>query len=172
MTRIIRVNHKFGVLAVNLNDLLNKAKIWRNFNAMNTLSYNTNTEDYLTFELLIDGKLLSEVIYSADTHIPYWIIEDNLPYFPPHSPEFRQNQNFIISACDGCGEYGCGNTHCKIVQEGDEVVFSDFSGDLPPESKEKEFRFSIENYNLVVSEIVEQAKKEQAKDEKRTNNVA
>ena len=50
---------------------------------MNALSFRTSTENGLSFELLVDGEPLGKLIGSRDTEIPFWLIDDDLPYFPP-----------------------------------------------------------------------------------------
>lgn len=131
---------------------------------MNILSYKTDSYHYLNFELLVDGELLGDLVGSQNTHFPYWIVEDNLPYFPPLSPENREPDTFIVSVCDGCGEYGCGHTQCKILRNGNKIVFCAFQGELSSNAEEKEFCFSVENYESIVSQIVKLAKEEQLKD--------
>lgn len=133
------------------------------FLEMNILSYKTDDYHQLYFELLVDGEPLGNIIGSQNTYFPYWIVEDNLPYFPPNSPEHREENTFIVSVCDGCGEYGCGNTHCKIIRKDNEIVFCDFHGELSANAEAKEFHFAIENYATVVNQIVTQAKEEQLK---------
>lgn len=131
---------------------------------MNVLSFKTDNYQYLCFELLVDGEPLGELVGSQNTYFPYWIVEDDLPYYPPHSLEHRESKIHIVSVCDGCGEYGCGHTRCKILRNSNEIVFSDFYGELSSNAKQQVFHFSVENYESVVSEIVKLAKEEQLKD--------
>ena len=123
---------------------------------MNRLDYRTSEENGLSFELLVDGQPLGLLVGARDTIIPYWIIEDDLPYFPPnwkdHDPEIR-----IVTVCS-CGDEGCGSTQCRVIREGDLVLFRDFDYDASAEGAKKVFRFSRHNYDAVVAEIVRQAK--------------
>lgn len=54
---------------------------------MNNLAYRTSEENGLSFELVVDGQSLASLIGSRDAEIPYWIIDDDLPYFPPFGEE-------------------------------------------------------------------------------------
>lgn len=122
---------------------------------MNTLDYRSTDQNGLSFELLVDGQPLDELIGSKDTPIPFWLFDDGMSDLPPYSPE-RDPEIRIIAVCS-CGEYGCGRSLCRVVREGDSVVFRDFEGDLGSEKSLKEFRFSSANYSSVVSEIIKGA---------------
>ena len=67
-----------------------------------------------------------------------------------------------------CGQSGCGAAECRVVREGDVVVFRDFSGNVNPkhEQKEKdgrEFRVTAVNYDSVIADIMKQAADYQAR---------
>jgi len=51
---------------------------------MSTLSYRFSPDNGLSFELLVDGAALGEVLADGNEGIPYWIVEDDLPYWTPH----------------------------------------------------------------------------------------
>ena len=53
---------------------------------MAILSYRCSEDNVLSFELLVDGQPLGDLIGSLDTVFPYWIVEDGLPRWPPHGP--------------------------------------------------------------------------------------
>lgn len=131
---------------------------------MNVLGYKSDDKQYFSFELLVDGKPLGELTGSQHQNIPYWIFEDDLPYFPPHSPEFRTDEKIRIVTVCGCGEYGCGHTQCRVVREGNEVIFIDFHGDLTPRSEPKVFRFIAENYDNVIAAILKEVREREAKE--------
>jgi hypothetical protein len=119
---------------------------------MATLDYRCSTDDgYLAFELHVDGQPLALLVrYSSGTAIPYWIIHGDLPTFPPRGSQADPTVR-IVAVCS-CGEYGCGHVRCRVVQEGNEVVFRDFKltyGD----SADVQFYFSTEHYRAVVQEI-------------------
>ena len=124
---------------------------------MNELAYRRTDENGLSFELLIDGDRLGDLVGAQDAAIPYWIIEDDLPSFPPQGssqhPELR-----IVAVCS-CGEYGCGHTQCRVIRTEDGVVFRDFDIDCTPEGSRKRFAFTRDNYDHVVGEIVDAARR-------------
>ena len=119
---------------------------------MNTLDYRCTEDNGLSFELLVDGQPLGELVGARDKAIPYWIIEADLPTIPPHGaahdPELR-----IVAVCS-CGEYGCGHTRCRVIRSQGVVVFRDFELDCSPEGRLKEFTFSRANYEAVIATIV------------------
>ena len=119
---------------------------------MNILSYRKTDDNGLSFELLVDGQPLGELIGSRDMGIPYWIFEDDLPYFPPHAQEHDPEVR-IVAVCS-CGEYGCGHAQCHVVREGETIVFHSFDCDVSPEGSEHKFRFSTANYDFVILEII------------------
>ncbi len=122
---------------------------------LNTLSYRCTDDNGLSFELLVDGTALATLIGSQDSQIPYWIIDDNLPCYPPDGapddPEVR-----IVNVCS-CGEYGCGHAECRVVHEGESVIFCDFDGNVTRAGAAKRSHFSRANYDQVVREIVRRA---------------
>jgi len=130
--------------------------------SMPTLSYRCTDDNGLSFELLVDGQPLGELVGSRDTAFPYWIVEDGLPRWPPHGtadhPEVR-----IICVCS-CGEYGCGHTQCRVTREDDDIVFNEFAFDVTSEGAQKEFRFGAANYNEVCKEIAANAQRQRARD--------
>jgi hypothetical protein len=131
---------------------------------MPTLGYRCTEDNGLSFELLVDGQPLGALVGATDTAIPFWIIEDDLPYWPPHGRQ-RDADIHIVCVCS-CGEYGCGHTHCRVIREGDEVVFRDFDVDVSAEGSRREFRFSRANYEAVVAEIVSRARAQQVRAER------
>ena len=118
---------------------------------MNTLSFQTSSDNGLSFELFVDDKRLGDLIGDGNEGIPYWIIEDDLPYWPPHG-EPRQHNVRIVSVCS-CGEYGCGHTRCRIEMKDDSVVFSNFEGDIK-NGEQWTFEFPRQNFDEVVLKIV------------------
>ncbi len=128
---------------------------------MNTLSYRRTDENGLSFELLVDGQPLGELVGGRDNGIPYWIIEDDLPRFPPRGknpdPEIR-----LIAVCS-CGDYGCGHTLCHVILEDHTVVFCGFDADVNHEGRQKLFWFARVNFDAVVSEMVRLSREYAAK---------
>jgi hypothetical protein len=125
--------------------------------AMNELGYRRTDENGLSFELLVDGEPLGDIVGAQDAAIPYWIIDDDLPYLPPHGAA-RHSEIRIVTVCS-CGEYGCGHTECRVIRLTDSVVFRDFDMDCTPDGKTKQFTFTPENYDRVVGQIVNEAQK-------------
>jgi hypothetical protein len=132
---------------------------------MNTLSFRTvEAHRGLSIELLIDGCPLVELIEMEDTLIPYYLFEGDLPlgYWGTNDPSIR-----CIGICI-CGTIGCGNVECRVVREGDEVVFRDFSGCVnlnvsQRAEEEKEFRVTSANYDSVIADIMKQVAAYQAR---------
>ena len=123
---------------------------------MNTLSFRITEENDLSFELLVDGESLGTLVDSCDKAIPFWLIEDDFPYFPPYGAN-RDDAKRIVTVCS-CGEYGCGHTHCRIQNHADSVVLSDFEFGVTSEGAKKRFQFPRSNYNDVVRQIVQLAR--------------
>jgi hypothetical protein len=124
--------------------------------SVNTLSFRTSTENGLSFELLVDGQSLASLIGAGDSEIPYWLVEDDLPYFPPFGEE-RNLAKRIVTVCS-CGEYGCGHAQCDFSRKDGVVEFSKFDWDVSAVGSTKVFRFSASNYEDVVKQIVALAK--------------
>jgi hypothetical protein len=119
---------------------------------MNTLAFRTTEENGLSFELLVDGRPLGELVEAQNWAIPFWDVVDDLPLWPPHGESL--DPTIRIVCCCSCGEYGCGHTQCRVVREGDEVVFRDFNFDASPNGRRRVFRFAAANYDSAVSQIV------------------
>lgn len=132
---------------------------------MNTLSFRTIQEHRgPTIELLIDGRPLGELIEAEDSLIPYYMFEGDLPqgYWGADDPSIR-----CVGICI-CGTIGCGNVECRVVREGDVVVFRDFGGCVNPNvmwKKEggKEFRVTSVNYDSVMADIMKEVTDYQAR---------
>jgi hypothetical protein len=123
---------------------------------MNKLAYRCTDDNGLSFELLVDGEPLGKLVGAHDWAIPFWDIVDDLPYFPPHGR--KRGADIRIVCCCSCGEYGCGHTQCRVLHENDVVLFRDFDFDASPDGQRRVFRFSADNYQTVVSEIVVRAR--------------
>ncbi len=134
---------------------------------MNTLSFRTTEEHRgLSIELLIDGQSLAGLVGYEDTLIPYYLFEGDLPlgYWGVDDPSIK-----CVSICI-CGTIGCGNNECRVVREGDVVIFRDFSGNVNPkherkEKDEKEFRVTSVNYDSVIADIMKEVADYQARTE-------
>jgi hypothetical protein len=125
---------------------------------MSTLAYRSSSDNGLSFDLLVDGVALGEVLGDGNEGLPYWIVEDDLPYWPPHGtprePEYR-----IVTVCS-CGEYGCGHTRCRVIKTSDTVTLRDFAGDVGADGAGRVFTFSRSGYEQVVSDIVAEARRQ------------
>jgi hypothetical protein len=122
---------------------------------VNQLSYCTHSEHGLSFELFVDGQSLYELVGGADGGIPYWLVDDDLPYVPPIGTP-RLPHNHIVCVC-GCGEYGCGHTRCQVERQDDEVLWSRFDIDVSEAGRSRIFQFTRENYDAVIANIVRRA---------------
>jgi hypothetical protein len=111
----------------------------------------------LSIELLIDGQSLAGIVGFEDTLIPYYLFEGDLPlgYWGEDDPSIR-----CVAICI-CGNIGCGNSECRVVREGDVVVFRDFGGSVNPKHERKgkdgrEFRVTAINYDSVLADIMKE----------------
>ena len=121
---------------------------------MHTLSVEESEENGLSFELLVDGTPLRVLVSGASGGIPYWIVEDDLPYFPTTSDEAARRSDLRIVAVCSCGEYGCGHTRCRVVKDGESVVFSGFITNVNAADETHTFRFFRLNYDAVLANMV------------------
>lgn len=128
---------------------------------MNTFSFQTTDENGLSFMLLVDGRPLGALVGAKDWAFPYFDVLDDLPRSPPHGE--RAEPEVRIVCCCSSGYYGCAHAYCRVVHEGDGVVFRDVDHDTSSEGRRKAFRFPASNYKTVVSEIVAKAKQRQTK---------
>jgi hypothetical protein len=123
---------------------------------MNALSYHRTQENGLSFELLVDWQPLGALIGSQNHALPYWLLENDLPHWPPYGshpdPEIR-----IVTVCS-CGEHDCGHTQCRVIHADEQVIFRDFDFDASPEGRKQAFRFTRANYEAVVTEIARLAR--------------
>lgn len=119
---------------------------------MDHLDYTCSDENGLSFELRVNGTPLGDIIGSLDTAIPYWIVEDDLPYYPPRGKN-REPETHIVTVCS-CGEYGCGHARCRIIKAADVVTFCNFDGDVQGQDGQKVFQFTRANYDEVISAMV------------------
>lgn len=127
----------------------------------NQLSVKVTEANGLSFELLVDGAPLSEKLQDGNAGIPYWMVEDDLPTFPPLQKVSPNSALRIVTVCD-CGEYGCGHAHCRIIKSESEVVFDQFQGDLREEHKGLRLTFSRKNYDEVTRFVVDEARRKNA----------
>ncbi len=121
---------------------------------MNILSYKITEDRGLSFELLVDGKSLRELIDSGNEPIPYYFFlsENEWPAYDTRSETLASGSR-IVTVCS-CGDVGCGHTECEISREGETVVFRNFKYDVGAEGQKIQFRFMAENYETVLAEII------------------
>lgn len=120
---------------------------------MNILGYTTTDENGLSFELLIDGCPLGELIGAKDFAIPHWLFKDGIRELPHRGI----TEDRIVTVCS-CGEYGCAHTNCQQLDDGDAVVLCNFDGDTSKTGTNNRFSFSRCNFESVLSEIEEKAR--------------
>jgi hypothetical protein len=128
---------------------------------MSAFAYRSTPDNGTSFDLLVDGVALGELLGDGNDGIPYWIVEDDLPYWPPHGtprdPDYR-----IVTVCS-CGEYGCGHSRCRVIKTADTVTLRDFAGDVGANGAARVFTFSRSDYDQVVSGIVAEARHQKQK---------
>jgi hypothetical protein len=115
---------------------------------MNILSYRTNNENGLSFELLVDDTPLAELIEAPCKAIPFWLFKRDTVELPIAD----EAGECIVAVCS-CGEYGCGRAACRVVREQGTVIFRDFYGDTRTPGRNKSFIFSTENYEAVLQSV-------------------
>lgn len=125
---------------------------------MNNLTVVENLENGLSFELLVDGQPLSELLNDGNGPIPYWIAAHGIPTWPPSGPNIDKN-TLIVTVCD-CGEYGCGHSRCRISFDNGVVKFSHFAGDVGDRGKSISFSFPESQYIEVINKISKLAQSE------------
>ena len=125
---------------------------------MNQLTVKVTDVNGKSFELLVDGVPLSELLDDGRDGIPYWLVEDDLPYLPPHGTP-RQDGIHIVTVCN-CGEYGCGHSHCRVTKTEQNVVFDQFQCGRRKKPESMRFTFDRAQYDEVVRTILSETQKE------------
>lgn len=120
---------------------------------MNYLSVNPTSENGLSFELTVDGKPLSALLNDSNSGIPYWLVDDGIPTWPPSGPNADPNI-LIVTVCN-CGEYGCGHSRCNVSIEEGVVKFSNFQGNVNSKESSLIFAFPEAEYRHVVAQMVQ-----------------
>lgn len=129
---------------------------------MNALTLQILDDLGLSFVLLVDGRPMGDLVSTlVDSLIPYWIVDDDLPRFPPLGESAGDSVTRIIAVCS-CGEYGCGHTRCQVHSDGDRVVLEDFENDVSDTGRTRRFEFKLPNYNAIVREVVARAQAHKA----------
>jgi hypothetical protein len=124
---------------------------------INILSYKFFDQNGGSFELIIDDVSLAEQVDYKESFIPYWIIDNGIPTFPPFKFP-KQISERVISVC-GCGEYGCDCITCQVKIEDDFVYFSNFKRPGYSRMIDKTFRFTKENFSEVENQLASSAEK-------------
>lgn len=123
----------------------------KSFMKFNRLAYRCIEDDYLSIELLVDGKPIEGLAELDNRAIPSYDFEKN------ELPSGYHENDYILGVCS-CGIAGCGSAECEILREKDCVIFRNFKyGHSLPENTE--FRFTHENYDSVMRSIVEDIEK-------------
>ena len=120
---------------------------------MNSLSVAISSDNGLSFDLLIDGISISEILGDRNAGIPYWISERGIPTWPPYDQ--KDNSNTLIVTVCNCGEYGCGHSRCKVKIEEEVVTLYDFQGDVGQKGKTFIYSFPKTEYLGVMKFISE-----------------
>jgi hypothetical protein len=119
---------------------------------MNILNFKPIYENHgICIDLYIDDKSIYEIFDKNIYSLPYWIFDDDLPYYPPGEKE--NNSRRIIGVCS-CGEYGCGNINCEIKETRENIEIFDFQGDVRKEHRSLRFIFDKLKFNETIKEIL------------------
>lgn len=144
--------------------------------SINILDYQSieNQNDTLSFELLVDGKSISQLVGTLDKAIPYWLFKNGTALSPIE--HLRSNTEKRVVAVCSCGQWGCSSTRCDVVKSWDgNIIFRDFLTKISSSASEFNifmFCFSPINYNSVITgifqkieeyEIIQQLEKSKSK---------
>jgi hypothetical protein len=121
---------------------------------MNLLSFRLCEIDFPGFVLVVDDQPLAKHVGSAESAIPYWLVDGDLS--PAHSDE--SDECFRIIGTCTCGDFGCGGTMALITKSPEAVTMTNFTYGVPPEHQAKLFSFTRSNYDQVLSEMSSQAR--------------
>lgn len=116
----------------------------------------------ISFELLIDGKSISSLLEASNKAIPYYYFEEN--DLPSYFYNYRNKQVHTIGVCS-CGVSGCGESTCVLEKSEDFVTFREIFKDGFEFPEEFQFKFSRQNYESVITEIVKKANEYKKKNE-------
>ncbi len=126
---------------------------------MNQLSFQIDEfEGAKWVHLYVDGRPIEEFMEgeSGGLHSVYFTGND-LPHLPPWSDHW-DGESYMVSHCD-CGEYGCGNTNCRIRVEDDLIVMDRFrTGNALNDTLK--FQFHREEFRMVVASLYQEIQKE------------
>ena len=122
---------------------------------MNRIAFKEkHIDNMLFFNLVIDDNELSEILNDGDFGIPAWLIDSGLPKLEEKEANGKPS-NYIVTVC-GCGEYGCGNSHCEIVWSDEVVIFRNFDGDSG-NRPDIIFNFAKYQFDNMVSQLCSKA---------------
>lgn len=128
---------------------------------VNYLSFRIEDENGGSFQLLVDGKPLGEILDYFETLIPYWLLKDGIPTFPPYEDKAK-NHKRIVAVCE-CGEYGCDCVICEILIENDIAELTHYQRVGYSNIIDKSFRFSLENFQDIEFQLTTESKKMEEK---------
>lgn len=125
---------------------------------MNTLTLKVSRDNWHggpTYELVIDGRSLSDWLDDLNEGIPFWMAKQGLPVWRTRDDDTDRGGR-IVTVC-GCGEVGCGHSRCTIRSDGDTVIFEDFAGDAERTAPKLRFVFPRDQYEAFCKTISEQS---------------
>jgi hypothetical protein len=126
---------------------------------VNQLSFHISEfEGAMWVYLFVDGRPIEELVEgeSGGLHSTYFG-SDDLPHLPPWS-EHWDGETYMVSHCS-CGEYGCGNTNCRILVEEDLIVMDRFrTGNATNDSLK--FEFHREEFKMVIAALYQAIQKD------------
>lgn len=122
--------------------------------SLNHLDYRVTTDNDLSFELLVDGKVVERL--GQVRAIPYWLFEkEDLPSYFNY---FRKREEHLLGVCS-CGESGCGSAGCVIEKDSDHVRFGEIFVDGYTFPSDYGFRFGREKDEMVMRRITEEVRR-------------
>ncbi|HEX8638260.1 MAG TPA: hypothetical protein VF692_09370 [Pyrinomonadaceae bacterium] len=108
--------------------------------------------DYI--ELVVDGEPISVMLKSEYKSIPFRLFRND--DLPSYHQKYTGKRIYILGVCS-CAEAGCGHSGCELEKKKNFVVFQEIFADN--HESHKELKFSRENYDSVVGEIIKEVNK-------------
>ena len=108
------------------------------------------SEPELSFELIIDGIPVGQLLKTNENEIPHWYFDKE--EFSSYYSDFHKKTFHLIGVCS-CGESGCGQLGCEVVKEEDFIILENLFNDGFRYKPELKFTFSRGNYNEVIRKM-------------------
>lgn len=105
-------------------------------------------------EFLVDGESIDSLLKTGHKSIPLSYFKNDLPSYFDY---FLNKEIYNLAICK-CGESSCGSVKCIIEKKNDFVIFKEIFIGIN-KFPNLEFKFSRENFDEVIKEIVEKQDK-------------